>query len=67
MSRPRSDRAARSRFRPCCSPDSHCRSFYAHHERVAQFYESLGFRRIPGSLLLVHKTTDIAATLRTPV
>lgn len=34
------------------------------HERVAQFYESLGFRRIPGSLLLVQKLTDIEAALR---
>ena len=31
------------------------------HERVAQFYESLGFRRIPGSLLLVQKLSDIEA------
>ena len=36
------------------------------HERVAQFYESLGFRRIPGSLLLVQKITDIEAALRKP-
>lgn len=36
------------------------------HERVAQFYESLGFRRIPGSLLLVQKITDIEAALRNP-
>lgn len=36
------------------------------HERVAQFYESLGFRRIPGSLLLVQKITDIEAALREP-
>ncbi|MGB5935475.1 MAG: GNAT family N-acetyltransferase [Ornithinimicrobium sp.] len=34
------------------------------HERVAQFYESLGFRRIPGSLLLVQKVADIEAALR---
>ena len=33
-------------------------------ERVAQFYESLGFRRIPGSLLLVQKLADIEAALR---
>lgn len=31
------------------------------HERVAQFYDTLGFRRIPGSLLLVQKLTDIEA------
>lgn len=36
------------------------------HERVAQFYESLGLRRIPSSLLLVQKTTDIEAALRKP-
>lgn len=36
------------------------------HERVAQFYESLGFRRIPDSLLLVQKITDIEAALRKP-
>lgn len=36
------------------------------HERVAQFYESLGFRRIPGSLLLVQKITDIEAALHEP-
>lgn len=34
------------------------------HERVARFYESLGFRRIPGSLLLVQKISDIEAALR---
>lgn len=34
-------------------------------ERVARFYESLGFRRIPNSLLLVQKITDIEAALRT--
>lgn len=33
-------------------------------ERVAQFYESLGFRRIPGSLLLVQKLADIEAALQ---
>ena len=36
----------------------------ATHERVARFYESLGFRRIPDSLLLVQKLTDIEAALR---
>jgi GNAT superfamily N-acetyltransferase len=36
------------------------------HERVAQFYESLGFRRIPGGLLLVQKLTDIEAALQKP-
>lgn len=36
------------------------------HERVAQFYESLGFRRIPDSLLLVQKLTDIEAALWEP-
>ena len=35
-------------------------------ERVAQFYESLGFRRLPGSLLLVQKTTDIEAAVGKP-
>lgn len=34
------------------------------HERVAQFYETLGFRRIPESLLLVQKISDIEAALR---
>jgi len=34
------------------------------HERVAQFYEALGFRRIPDSLLLVQKLTDIEAALQ---
>jgi GNAT superfamily N-acetyltransferase len=33
------------------------------HERVAQFYESVGFRRVPGSLLLVQKVSDIEAAL----
>lgn len=33
-------------------------------ERVAQLYETLGFRRIPGSLLLVQKISDIQASLR---
>lgn len=36
------------------------------HERVARFYESLGFRRISGSLLLVQKASDIEAALREP-
>ena len=36
------------------------------HERVAQFYESLGFRRLPGSLLLVQTIADIEAALRAP-
>jgi GNAT superfamily N-acetyltransferase len=34
------------------------------HERVARFYESLGFRRIPDSLLLVQKVADIELSLR---
>lgn len=33
------------------------------HEPVAGFYESLGFRRVPNSLLLVQKLTDIEAAL----
>lgn len=33
------------------------------HEPVARFYETLGFRRVPGSLLLVQKITDIEASL----
>lgn len=33
-------------------------------ERVAQFYESLGFRRVPGSLLLVQRIADIEAALQ---
>lgn len=32
-------------------------------EPVATFYESLGFRRIPGSLLLVQKISDIEAAI----
>jgi GNAT superfamily N-acetyltransferase len=36
------------------------------HERVARFYESLGFRRIPGRLLLVQKIADIEAALQQP-
>ena len=34
------------------------------HEHVARFYEALGFRRIPESLLLVHKVADIESSLR---
>lgn len=34
------------------------------HEPVAHFYESLGFRRIPDSLLLVQRLTDIEAALQ---
>ncbi|MCH9668699.1 MAG: GNAT family N-acetyltransferase [Actinomycetia bacterium] len=34
------------------------------HERVASFYESLGFRRVPGSLLLVQKIADAEAALQ---
>jgi GNAT superfamily N-acetyltransferase len=34
------------------------------HERVARFYEALGFRRIPESLLLVQKVADIEMALR---
>lgn len=33
------------------------------HEPVARFSESLGFRRVPDSLLLVQKVTDIEAAL----
>lgn len=33
------------------------------HERVARFYEALGFRRIPESLLLVQKVADIELSL----
>ena len=33
------------------------------HERVAQFYESLGFRRIPASLLLAQQVADIELAL----
>ena len=36
------------------------------HERVARFYESLGFRRVPDSLLLVQKVADIEAALQKP-
>lgn len=31
------------------------------HERVAAFYERLGFQRVPNSLLMVQKVADIAA------
>lgn len=34
------------------------------HERVARFYETLGFSRVPDSLLLVQKVADIEAALR---
>ena len=34
------------------------------HERAARFYESLGFSRIPDSLRLVQKISDIEAALR---
>lgn len=34
------------------------------HETVAGFYEALGFRRIPESLLLVQKVADIELSLR---
>lgn len=34
------------------------------HETVARFYESLGFRRVPDSLRLVQKLTDIEAALQ---
>ncbi|HEX4016817.1 MAG TPA: GNAT family N-acetyltransferase [Frankiaceae bacterium] len=33
------------------------------HEKVAHFYERLGFRRIPGSLVLVQKIADVEAAL----
>ena len=33
-------------------------------ERVAQLHERLGFRRVPGSLLLVQKISDVEAALR---
>lgn len=35
----------------------------AREETVAQFYERLGFRRIPGSLRLVQKIADVEAAL----
>lgn len=31
------------------------------HERVARFYETLGFTRVPGSLMLVQRIADIEA------
>ncbi len=34
------------------------------HERVARFYERLGFRRVPATLLLVQKVADIESALR---
>lgn len=34
------------------------------HERVAQFYEALGFRRIPSRFFLVQKIADIEVALR---
>lgn len=33
------------------------------HEKVARFYERLGFRRVPESLLLVQRIADVAAAL----
>ncbi|MGL5851257.1 MAG: GNAT family N-acetyltransferase [Phycicoccus sp.] len=36
------------------------------HERVALFYETLGFRRVPASLLLVQKVSDIERALSSP-
>jgi hypothetical protein len=33
-------------------------------EPVAHFYESLGFRRVPDSLLLAQKLADIEAALQ---
>lgn len=36
------------------------------HERVASFYESLGFRRLPNSLILVQQVSDIEAALTRP-
>lgn len=33
-------------------------------ERVAQLYDTLGFRRVPGSLVLVQKISDLEASLR---
>lgn len=36
------------------------------YERIARFYELLGFRRIPDSSLLVQKVSDIEAALREP-
>ena len=36
------------------------------HENAARFYEALGFRRVPDSLLLVQKIADIEAALTSP-
>lgn len=36
------------------------------HEVVIRFYESLGFRRVPGSILVVPKIADIEAALVRP-
>lgn len=36
------------------------------HEPVARFYESLGFRRRPDSLLLVQRLADVEAALTRP-
>lgn len=36
------------------------------YEPVARFYEALGFRRVPDSLLLVQKIADIEAALAAP-
>lgn len=36
------------------------------HERVARFYEPLGFRRVPDSVLLVQKIASIEAALAPP-
>ncbi|MBS9533308.1 histone acetyltransferase [Mycobacterium sp. M1] len=37
------------------------------HENATRFYQSLGFRRIPASLLLVQKIADIEAAITPPV
>jgi len=34
------------------------------HERGAAFYEHYGFKRIPGTLRLVQKVSDVAAALK---
>ena len=34
------------------------------HERAAAFYEHYGFKRIPGTLRLVQKVSDVAAALK---
>ena len=34
------------------------------HEKVAAFYERLGFRRVPDSLVLVQKIADIEAAVK---